>query len=631
MIRAFSCAWLSAGFVLLISPLVTVAADQAAAGTRTAARQNVAAALAAEAAGDNAQRSELLYKAWQAASDLPEANWHIGRVRVDDQWLTLGEAASRALGDAGEAKYRELREKASGGRALRELARWCQKHGMPDRAKLHYAQLLNDPAADGGWKAEAIEALGLEQVNGVWFTREEVAARQKQLRESQADLEKWAPTLRRLQVAIDGDDFKRRDAAIGQFHALQEPGIIVSLEAFLSAGGPRFQGEAIKRLATFREYEATQALVKYAALSTYSLVRKEAMQALKQRPPHEYVPILVGALQSPLTTQFQVQWDRNGRLVYERALMQEGISGDLLLTVHHLSTPANLTVRSSTSDIKTVPVTEEARVNVQTTTFGTSRLDAFAAERDSIVTRAQNDQAAVVVANSQMEAANNRIFEVLEATTDARQPRLPASWWQWWQEHNQSYWPKQTYHVNQSSERVYYSQTSVHEQRSGTQWPRVHGSASCFVAGTLVRTAAGTRPIESLKAGDRVLSQDVDTGELAYKLVLRTTLRPPTDMLQLKIGDDQIVTTLGHPFWVNGHGWKMAKELKAGDQIHSLGGSLEVHHYEKVADNQAYNLVVDGFNTYFVGTQGILVHDREFRRPTQAIVPGLAASNLPTR
>ena len=50
------------------------------------------------------------------------------------------------------------------------------------------------------------------------------------------------------------------------------------------------------------------------------------------------------------------------------------------------------------------------------------------------------------------------------------------------------------------------------------------------------------------------------------------------------------------------------------------GESQEV---EPEGEDKAYDLVVDDFNTYFVGQQGLLVHDNAFRRPTRAIVPGL--------
>jgi intein/homing endonuclease len=120
-----------------------------------------------------------------------------------------------------------------------------------------------------------------------------------------------------------------------------------------------------------------------------------------------------------------------------------------------------------------------------------------------------------------------------------------------------------------------------------------------------------------------MLAQDQDTGELKYQVVLRTTLRPPTKMVQITAGSDKITATQGHPFWVDGHGWKMAKELAAGDLLHSLGGAVRIEKVEPAGEDKAYNLVVDDFNTYFVGQQGLLVHDNEFRKPTQSIVPGL--------
>jgi intein/homing endonuclease len=94
-------------------------------------------------------------------------------------------------------------------------------------------------------------------------------------------------------------------------------------------------------------------------------------------------------------------------------------------------------------------------------------------------------------------------------------------------------------------------------------------------------------------------------------------------MMRINAGGDQITTTLGHPFWVDGHGWKMAKELSTGDLLHSLGGAIRIDKVEPAGEDKAYNLVVDDFNTYFVGNAGLLVHDNEFRKPTRAIVPGL--------
>ncbi len=173
-------------------------------------------------------------------------------------------------------------------------------------------------------------------------------------------------------------------------------------------------------------------------------------------------------------------------------------------------------------------------------------------------------------------------------------------------------------------------------QLPGMMWLR---PTSCFGAGTLVTTLAGPMPIEQIQIGDRVLAQDPETGELAYKLVLTTTVRPASSMLNLSVrrsnpqgapdGDldpnagETFLTTKGHPFWVDGQGWQMAKNLEPGTRLHAACGSVEVTDLEPADGVEAYNLVVDEFHTYFVGKNHLLVHDNSFARPLLNSVPGL--------
>jgi hypothetical protein len=47
---------------------------------------------------------------------------------------------------------------------------------------------------------------------------------------------------------------------------------------------------------------------------------------------------------------------------------------------------------------------------------------------------------------------------------------------------------------------------------------------------------------------------------------------------------------------------------------------------------KSYNLIVADFHSYFVGDQGILVHDNTPRAPTAALLPGLGETlTLPGR
>src|SRR4051812_21855378 len=106
---------------LVGSLLILAAANVQAAGAEkppkenaaaAAARKEVEAALRAEAAGDNARRTESLASAMEAAPGLPEAHWHLAHVHVADKWLTLAEAEQQAASDPLVAEYRTLREEA---------------------------------------------------------------------------------------------------------------------------------------------------------------------------------------------------------------------------------------------------------------------------------------------------------------------------------------------------------------------------------------------------------------------------------------------------------------------------------------------------------------------------------------
>jgi len=59
------------------------------------------------------------------------------------------------------------------------------------------------------------------------------------------------------------------------------------------------------------------------------------------------------------------------------------------------------------------------------------------------------------------------------------------------------------------------------------------GAAStmkCFVAGTMVLTAAGLVAIENIKVGDKVIAANPETFEVAEKTVLETYVRETTEL-----------------------------------------------------------------------------------------------------
>jgi hypothetical protein len=234
-------------------------------------------------------------------------------------------------------------------------------------------------------------------------------------------------------------------------------------------------------------------------------------------------------------------------------------------------------------------------------------------------------------ANQTTAALNARIIPVLEGGT-GKSFGSPKEWWKWWQENNEYYASDdQPVYRNYYSgvDSYYYGDKPSYDVRyppPPPPPPPVTYRRSCFAKGTLVWTKTGQRPIETLDLGDLVLAQNVDTGELAYKPVIGRTVRPPSPILKLNFHRESLSTTKGHPLWVAGVGWRMAKELGDGAILHSVSGAARVEAVEELDEAEAYNLVVADFSTYFVGEAGILVHDNTPRRPTQASIPGLAAA-----
>jgi hypothetical protein len=138
----------------------------------------------------------------------------------------------------------------------------------------------------------------------------------------------------------------------------------------------------------------------------------------------------------------------------------------------------------------------------------------------------------------------------------------------------------------------------------------------CFVAGTLVETEDGLRPIEEIELGDYVLSRNERTGEFEYREVVRLFVRDNQQIVQVELEDAEgkstsIGATVEHPFWVGDQGWVGARGLLPGDEIFtSRGGWLRVKGSTWLSEGQTvYNFEVEGFHNYFVGEAGAWVHN----------------------
>ena len=168
----------------------------------------------------------------------------------------------------------------------------------------------------------------------------------------------------------------------------------------------------------------------------------------------------------------------------------------------------------------------------------------------------------------------------------------------------------------------------------------------CFIAGTLVLTAAGLKPIEEIEVGDEVLAYDEETGEQAYKPVTRLFRNTTEEWYHVKINGEEIVCTGGHPFYIlnaendrnivnfegvrlNGVGkWICARELRASDKVLLSDGSCGIIETVEVetltAPEMTYNFEVADFHTYYVSDSKVLVHNqcpgKRFTKDQQAVI-----------
>ena len=129
----------------------------------------------------------------------------------------------------------------------------------------------------------------------------------------------------------------------------------------------------------------------------------------------------------------------------------------------------------------------------------------------------------------------------------------------------------------------------------------------------MILTAAGLVAIENIKAGNKVISTNPETFEVAEKAVLETYVRETTELVHLTINGELINTTYYHPFYVKDVGFVSAGELYIGDTLLDSNGNtllLEDREVENLDEPvKVYNFQVEDFHTYHVGENGTLVHN----------------------
>lgn len=558
------------------------------------AEQLVQEALQHEIYGLTAERDRLLERACEQAPDYAPARWHQGFVRFKNQWLRAAELPQFLEDDKRFAQYEKIRATTPDSLAGHlELAQWCSKRGLQEQERAHLTQVLRfNPN-----HAEARNRLGFLRINGRWVHVREIAETAAQIRGEQRSLATWRPEIERLTKALNHRSELKRETAKKQILEIDDPEAVPALETILAASSQPAAELAVETIRAMPSRRASSALARLAITSPWSGAREAAAAALKGRPEDAYVPSLLATLYSPVQSKMQVTRGRHGSLLYRHAFFREGQDENQLLVLD----------------------TQFSRVGNDPS----ARQDSIQRAMRQMAQRMQANAISLAQQNRRTEELNARVMRALTVATGQQLPATPDSWWDWWNDHNEIFveGTKQTRTLARTQQ-VEIADRTLALQAAAAASAQL--SKDCLAAGTNVWTAGGPLAIDKIKAGDLVLAQNAATGELGYKPVVQTTVRPASALVEIRVSGELIRASGGHPFWVAGEGWIKARDLQAGMELHGVNGSMLVQSVQRIHAEKTYNLIVADFNSYFVGSAKVLSHDNTLREATDAVVPGLA-------
>lgn len=597
---------------------------------REGAEDAVSEALMREIYGLSDERDQLLNAAAAQAPQFAPAQWQRGMVKGwRKNWVSVDEFIQQWTSLRRHKLYESARKEAADTvEGELAMAEFCRREGLSDQMRSHLTRVVElAPEHEA-----ARRALGFVRRGPLWLSREQIEAEDALARDRQASLTKWGKRLEEIARDLSHPTRKQRQAASDRILSLADPSAIGALELVISPISDKAAETVIATLALNPHPEASLSLARHAVYYPSPAVREKAADALADRDLFSFAPALLDLMVAPVQSRVTAGFLPTGRIGYRHTFVRQTQERDELLVLD----------------------TEYVRIALAGGSRGETRNLALGDLRGTALAR----EAEAVRQNELIVRLNQRVTWVLNRVTSQDLPVSPEAWWKWWEAKNQTErsGPKPQVVSRQfNRKRIVDVVPQFGDDSEEPEEPTSGGGGSqggekparpaprsllgwelkggrmvnpdsnthCLVAGTLVWTAKGPLPIEQIERGDLVLSQDVESGELAFRPVLRTvqTKRGPT--VRFTAGDESIACSGGHVFWVSGEGWKQATELASGMLLHTASGAIPLLAVEASDDATTFNLVVSDFATYFVGQQKILAHDFTLRRPTSVLVPGL--------
>jgi hypothetical protein len=544
----------------------------------------VSLALWCEAHGLQAERLRHLSVAVLTDPSHATARGLLGLVEYRGKWakpdsvaekLKADEALSRALLEY-NARRDKLRDRV---KDHYDLAIWCEANGLKAEATVHFMNVTRlDPSHESAWKH-----LGCRKFNGAWMSEDQIAS-VKAESEAQKQADKhWLPLLERWKGWLG--EKRHRSSAEERLAEVTDTRAIPSIWAVFALDSPANQRVAAGLLGQIEGEAASNRLAILAVEGTSPEARQVASEILLRRDPREYIDTLINYIKTPVKYELR-QVDGPGS---PGILFVEGERYNVRRVYNPTFVPPSFTPRARLTRVD--PSFQDNIVNTQ------------------LARQAQaNDVAQIEAMNEAINRSCATTLTMLRDVTGKELGADPKAWRRWWTDQKGYAFITPDTPENKPTFDVF---VQFPQQSTPTH-------NACFAAGTPVRTIGGLRPIESIKVGDQVLMQDTKTGALRFQPIVAVYHNPPNATLRVQFTGDSIVATGIHRFWKAGKGWVMARDLKAGDEVRTLGGTTRVVSVALEAVQRVYNLDVAGGSDFFVGREGALVHDNSIVQPTPA-------------
>ena len=509
-----------------------------------------------------------------------------------------------------------------------KLAAWCEQKGLKAQALTHYEQVIElDPTRDTAWKH-----LGFKKQGNHWVKADQAAAaKQEAERQKQADRH-WRPILEKLRDDLRSKDASRRARAEQQLADVTDPRAVPMIWGLFIFGSEGSQVAAVSMLSQIEGPASSNALAALAIFSPRADVQRRASESLTRRDLRDILTRLIGLIRKPFKYQVRpvsgpgstgvlfVEGEKfNVQRIYRSmpinpSLMPAGAQSFSAAVNDFNSAGAPLTplmlenqlsARTGTAvdqfDYLAAQVRSSA-LSSRDVQNGVSQLQQVREANSRLQQSLAQDVQAIEAINEQITQLNSRVLPIVEGASGQKLGAEPEKWKGWWTD-------QLGYAFQASQPAIKPTFTDIVDASS---WS---ASLECFGQGTQVHAAGGPRPIETIQIGDRVLSQNTSSGVLSYQPVMAVHRTKAAATIGVVVDGETIVATGIHRFWKAGKGWTMARDLKAGDRLRMPGSLVEVRTVENDKHQTVYNLDVAENGDFFVGRQGVLVHDSNFVKP----------------